>query len=267
MKFSYLTNNVSYTEPKIVDPFGVIIYSTPFFANKSQLIALMNDPFYNMSMHAIVDQNGITITLPFNYKGWHSGTTEGNTKYIGIIIPDINEDQKHSVLWNLQEFLAYFVISHNIPIDKIDSFIYSMGKAHESNLVSDSVYKVNSALYHYFAKNYLNKSETADSNFNEILTRVKEIVGQVTTIQDQVINTLSNNDTKVNIKDRGNIALFTGGSLFKTRGASTRLTSNRNLMLAVVSHTAAGSKHPYEVVFQSGEEAWVNKTSITFLIA
>ena len=194
-------------------------------------------------------------------------TTGGNTKYIGIVIPDIDEGQNHSVLWNLQEFLAYFIISHNIPIDKIDSFIYSMGKAHESNLVSDKVYKVNSALYHYFAKNYLNESETADSNFNELLTRVKEIVGQVTTIQDQMMNTPSSSTEKVSIGDRGQIALFTGGSLFKSRGASTRLTSNGNLMLAVVSHTAAGSKHPYEVVFQSGEEAWVNKSSITFLIA
>ena len=267
MTRKYVEDNTSYVHPIEIEsekPKGIIIYSTPFYASANQLIDLMNGSTYNMCMHAIVDNGNVFNTLPFQYRGAHAGTKAGNDDYIGIMIPDIPDEgiDRTVTLWTLQIFLAYYVIEHNISIDEIQNFILSMGVAHKLGLVTDTVYNAYSGEYHYFSKQYLNDQSASIENFQGIITRVKEIMGQVRTIRDQIAAEPFRAENKTTEARRGEVVVFDGGSLFKTRGASTRLTSNGNLFLVVITQVSPKAKHPYEVVFQSGEKYWVNKTSI-----
>lgn len=267
MTRKYVTENTCYVHPIEIEstkPRGIIIYSTPFYATTAQLFDLMNDPNYSMCMHAIIDNGNVMTTLPFTYRGAHAGTKQGNDNYIGVMMPDIPDTgiDRTVALWTLQIFLAYYVIEQNISIDEIQNFILSMGVAHKLGLVTDTVYNAYSGEYHYFSKQYLNDQSASIENFQGIITRVKEIVGQVRTIKDQIAAEPFRAENKTTEARRGEVVIFDGGSLFKTRGASTRQTSNGNLFLVVIAQVAPRAKHPYEVVFQSGEKYWVNKTSI-----
>ena len=90
---NFLTNNDCYKTGRTIKPTGIMVHSTA--APGKMAAAFVSD--WNKSgvekcVHAFVDNTGVYQTLPWNHRGWHSGTgTKGttysaNNNYIGFEI-------------------------------------------------------------------------------------------------------------------------------------------------------------------------------------
>ena len=76
----FITENDSYLSPKEIRPEGVIIYSSGFPIEDWQLVNLYNRSNYRASVHALISAYGVLQTLPFNFKGMHTGYRRMNER-------------------------------------------------------------------------------------------------------------------------------------------------------------------------------------------
>ena len=86
MEIRYLERNKTYTSPQRIRPVYVAVHSTGSgVTNRTVLFNAWNNPGVKLSCHAMVDDEGWTLTLPLDYKGWHVGS-RGNGLCVGFEI-------------------------------------------------------------------------------------------------------------------------------------------------------------------------------------
>ena len=87
IKKSYVKNNPCYKEGKKIQVKGLMLHSVGMAQpNAGNFIETFNDSSYNRAcVHAFIDANDGVVyqTLPWNYRGWHSGGSANNT-HIGV---------------------------------------------------------------------------------------------------------------------------------------------------------------------------------------
>ncbi|NCE65700.1 N-acetylmuramoyl-L-alanine amidase [Pseudoflavonifractor sp. 524-17] len=119
-----MTRNDCYKAGRTIQPKGIMVHS-PGVAQPdvSVFLRLWNKPDVDRCVHAFVHQDGVTMTLPWNWRGWHAGTPpEGgisaNNTHIGF---EILEPAGHTyrngsemVGYNVEKNAPYFAkVYHN----------------------------------------------------------------------------------------------------------------------------------------------------------
>ena len=83
---SFLTQNPRYTNPKNLDPKGLMLHSVGCSQpSASVFVNLWNKASQSLAVHGFIDANDGTLyhTLPWNYRGVHGGGSSNNT-HIGV---------------------------------------------------------------------------------------------------------------------------------------------------------------------------------------
>ncbi len=100
MEIRYLEKNKTYTNPQRIRPTYIVVHSTAVgMTSRTTLFNAWNSPTAKVSCHAMVDDEGWTLTLPVDFKGWHVGG-KGNGISIGFEVCEpksiVYADQWHS---------------------------------------------------------------------------------------------------------------------------------------------------------------------------
>lgn len=262
-----IVENDSYRSPQEIVPKGIIIYSSGFPVDRASMLRVYNRTHYEASVHALIDCQGVTQTLPLNMKGWHSGTALGNTEYLGVMVCEPNP--KHSRCSTLRDLTRSNLVQYLVFLCRywawepmnLSSFIQLAGTAHENHLVTSEMLKGYLENQPYFGRIVDDSGEPAYACCDEgsILTEVKQILEQLPLLYREIPHPVETPLTQMGI---GDVVLFTGGDLFKSRGISTRQTFFNRMLHGVVTDYSPGSRHAYEVAFPGGPTSWVNKSAL-----
>lgn len=100
MEIRYLEKNKTYTNPQRIQPTYIVVHSTAVgMTSRMTLFNAWNSQTAKVSCHAMVDDEGWTLTLPVDFKGWHVGG-RGNGISIGFEVCEpksiVYADQWHS---------------------------------------------------------------------------------------------------------------------------------------------------------------------------
>lgn len=241
---------------------AVIVYPSPIeVADKETLLSLLDDVNYQTEVHFLVDHNGVYQLNQSNLALTHSGTFKGNNTSMAIMLveplhndPDATAKRLRTIA-NLRTFLSH-------PMFTDDMAILSVGSAAKYDYIGEKTLKFYEDHAHYFMNSLLGQSYEQECSFNnDIIDFVIDTAGRVDTIIEQIeADPMIENESDERIMRP---AIFVGGCLYKTRGASTKLTSTGDMhLVAVIHRSAKNSKHPYEVMFLDGQRYWVNKTAL-----
>lgn len=81
-----LTNSDCYKAGRTIKPKGIMVHSTGVAQPDVNIfLKAWDKPGANACVHAIVHREGVTETLPWNWRGWHAGGAANNT-HIGFEI-------------------------------------------------------------------------------------------------------------------------------------------------------------------------------------
>lgn len=70
-----LTKNDCYRAGRTITPKGIMVHSTGVAQPDVEIfLAAWNQPGVEKCAHAFVHRDGVTETLPWNWRGWHAGT-------------------------------------------------------------------------------------------------------------------------------------------------------------------------------------------------
>lgn len=263
----FMKENDCYQSPKEIAPKGIIIYSSGFPSTRTQMLRVFNRPNYQASVHALIDCDGVTQTLPLNHRGWHSGTHHGNSEYLGVMVCEPNP--KHSrctqlrgqVQSNLVQYIMFLCRYWAFaPVD-LGEIILLAGTAYKKRLVTREVLKSCNSTRPYFHRYPCDgyAGDIACCDELAIIADVKQSLGQLSDLWEETPHVTETPLSEIGI---GDIVLFTSGALFKSRGISTRETFLNRLLHGVVTDHSPGSRHPYEVTFLNGPTMWVNKSTL-----
>ena len=262
----FITENDSYLSPKEIRPEGVIIYSSGFPIEDWQLVNLYNRSNYRASVHALISAYGVLQTLPFNFKGMHTGYRRMNERYLGIKVCEPNsKDPKCQALRdqtrdNLVQFLVFLCRYLGATPVNVSEVIQFAGTANAKKVVAPEVLRPQRQLQPYFGRvgeTAANGAEYCEEG--SLLTAVKEKLEEITELSDE-INTQA--VTPLTRMGSDSVVLFTGGPLFKSRGVVACETFLDRMCHCVVTDYSKGSKHAYKVVFPDGSTYWVNRASL-----
>lgn len=257
----YSPDGCGITVPDLTDLKGVIVYPAPFpCSDAGILIDLLQSIKYKTSVHFVVDHTGVYQLTDMKLQCTHSGTDIGNGCCIAIMLVEPATTsaaefvtKKNQTLSNLRTFLSapWFTGLE----------IMSVGGAVAQGVIKEDVIAFYEEHAHYFMNSLLGQSYEQQCSFgSQILDRVADTSVRVNTLVEQASAELDVPENTTPVMQPG---LFTGGCLYKTRGASTKVTSTGDMhLVAVLNKSTQNSKHPYEVMFLNGQRCWVNKTAI-----
>lgn len=262
-----VTRNVIFTQPQEITPKGIIIYSSGFPIYRAAMLKVYDRPDYRASVHALIDEDGITQTLPLNMKGWHSGTGAGNIGYLGVMvcepIPTRSDIKalRDSTRNNLVQYLVFLCRYWAIEPMNVGNVIQFAGTANRNHLVASEMLKPCQDHQAYFGRT-VDGSDADDEvycNENSIITEVRETLEHLANMYGEATHNVETPLTQIGV---GDVVLFTGGDVFNSRGSSTRETFDRCMRHGVVQENASGSRHAFKVAFPSGSTFWVNRSTL-----
>ncbi len=87
-----------------------------------------------VSWHYSVDENGVYRHIPDNEVAWHAGTSEGNTRSIGIEICVNGDGNFNRAIENAASLVRYLMGLHGIPLERVVQHNKWNGKNCPANL-------------------------------------------------------------------------------------------------------------------------------------
>lgn len=140
----YITKNRTYTNPKIINPVGIIVHSTGCNQKKpSAYYKNWDSPSADKSVHGFIGfENGEYIyvnTLPYNYKSWNCGKgPKGsyNNSHISFEIceDDLSSEDYFTKTKNMAvELCATLCNKYGIPVQNITTHCEAHARGYASN--------------------------------------------------------------------------------------------------------------------------------------
>lgn len=263
----FIMESDNFVSSSEIRPKGIIVYSSGFPSSRGEAFRQINQPRKRASVHALIDCDGVTQTLPLNHRAWHSGTIKGNSEYLGVMVCEPNpkspaysqlRDRAYSNLVQYLVFLCrYWELS---PMNECEVIQFA-GTASKNNLVALEVLKpcVRTQPFFHRPVGIEKAGDYACCDERKLITEVNETLGCLAILYAEVPHVTETPLTQIGI---GDVVLFTSGDTFSSRGISTRLTFENRMLHGVVCQTAHGSRHPYKVAFPGGPTVWVNKSTL-----
>lgn len=262
----FLTENDNFQSSTEVRPKGIIVYSSGLPMDRALLFETYNRPNYRASVHALVDAEGVTWTLPLKHRAWHSGTEKGNSNYLGVVVCEPNPLHYDYVTLrgqtynNLVQTLVFLSRYWGLDPMNDSGVIQFAGTAYKNGLVASGLLDVYRHVKPHFY-DAVNVTELTASRYcieDRITQSVKESFGWFVDHYTDVPHVAETPLTQIGT---GDAVLFIGGELFKSHGTTTRETSNDGMLPGFVKDVRPGSRHAYEVVLPFGTY-WANKSSL-----
>ena len=263
----FIMESDNYVSSAEIRPKGIIIYSSGFPSSRDECFRQFNQPRKRASVHALIDCDGVTQTMPLNHRAWHSRTVKGNSEYLGVMVcepnpkfPDYSQlrDLTYSNLVQYLVFLCrYWELS---PMNECEVIQFA-GTASKKRLVAPEVLKPCSHSQPFFHR-IVDGGDAGDyacCDERKLQTEVAETLGCLAILYAEIPHVTETSLTQIGI---GDVVLFTSGETFTSRGISTCLTFENRMLHGVVCQTAPGSRHPYKVAFPGGPTVWVNKSTL-----
>lgn len=248
-------------------PNGTLIYSSGFPCTRADLIQLMSTDKPSCTAHALVDSEGVTLTLPLIYAGKHCQNKRLNRSRLGVVVcePKAETAKAAKRLWyatqnNLVACLAFICrywnirdvrdfiqfadnaanVQHDVPQERTTGGSGKRRKSDGTNVTRSFAKKCFSA-------------EDIHKEVQRTLVGITQTYGLIETPRvENVVGAIGN----------GSVVLFVGGKLYSSRSTSTEVTSKADSAFGVVRSVFLRAKHPYEVVFPDGRIFWANKGSL-----
>lgn len=225
LRTSILTNNECYTKGRTMTPKGILVHSTGCNNNKigryvgpdDGVIGAVNSANWNqprpdgrqVCVHAFIGKVGdgsiaTYQTLPWNYRGWHSGQgSKGSCNDMGYIGFEICEDDTtdpnyfNQVYWEAANFCAFLCCKFKIPTTSPSLICHS--EANKLGIGSN-----HSDVMHWFPKH----GKSMDTFRADVERRVKMEGTErlFLTVNDQIISVTTNPI----ITESGDVTNFVG---------------------------------------------------------
>jgi len=262
-----IAENPAVQEFQEIEPKGIIIYSSGIPIYREFQLKVFDRPNFRASVHALIDEDGVTQMLPLNYRGMHAGVGAGNNGYLGVMVCEPNPDRKayqalrDSARNNLVQYLVFLCRYWAIEPVNVSNVIQFAGTASKNHIVDPEVMKFCKGVTPYFGRpaDCPEADDELYCNENSIITEVKQTLGQIAALYGEVTHTTETPLTQIGV---GDVVLFTGGDVFKSRGSSTRVTFDNRMRHGIISEMSPGSRHAYKVTFPGGSSVWVNKSTL-----
>lgn len=270
-------NEVILRAEEEIKPKGILVYSSGFPVDRNFMRTTIDRETYKASVHALIDDSGVSQLVPLDIKANHGMTRAANSKYLSVMVCEpIRGGEAYNTLReqtrrNLVQYLVFLSRYWAIGSVNVGELIQFAGTASENQIVAPESIKSYGVFKSYFGRPAKAASEGDDEYVDEslITTEVKQTLEQLATLYREVPHVT---ETPLSQIGTGDVVLFTGGDLFTTRGISTRCNFEKCMRHGIVTNHSDGSRHAYEVMFPAGpinpdgtfhrETFWVNKGTL-----